>query len=187
MILTYRDCVNFLFEDWTLDTESKFIGAMFGTFFFAVLAEAIGYKHSQMYKSLSDDLKWKSTILSMMYGLQALTGFTLMLITMTFSVDLLLAVVAGLAVGHRIFNARGHVSRNFAMCHASGAEIYENELSLNVEKVCCTNDVDKDLNDNATNTSTPETNKEFDECCCVDNTVSHGVGVVSENDTEDKV
>lgn len=43
------------------------------------------------------------SLIPVLHGLQALAGYTLMLITMTFSVELLCAVVSGLAVGYAIF------------------------------------------------------------------------------------
>ena len=79
-----RSCVTLLFEDWVLDTEGKFVGAMFGVFFFAMLSEFVGYFHMRMHNALNDDKNiLKPVILSTLYVVQALIGFTLMLITMT--------------------------------------------------------------------------------------------------------
>jgi Ctr copper transporter family len=56
-------------------------------------------------------------MISGLHGFQALLGYVVMLATMTFSVEILLAVVAGLSTGYYFFFAgevglEGHVTTN---------------------------------------------------------------------------
>jgi hypothetical protein len=74
---------------------------------------------------VSDDLqRWNPQFLrfaiTVLHGSQALTGYILMLATMTFSIELLLSAVFGLALGYAIFfqteehylGDSGHVTTN---------------------------------------------------------------------------
>lgn len=112
-------CLNLFFADWTLDTKGKFYAALFGVFALAVIVEAIStfrYRivrsvkkaHRRASSSSSQSQSQRSTqilrlFVTLLHGLQGLLGYLLMLATMTFSVELLLAVVLGLAVGYGIF------------------------------------------------------------------------------------
>jgi Ctr copper transporter family len=114
-------CLNLLFSAWTLNTRFKFIAAAVAVFFFAVAVEALaklrhvtvqmargsGVTQRRNNASTTSVSGWKRRILRycipVLHGLQALTGYTLMLVTMTFSVELLVSVVTGLAVGYGIF------------------------------------------------------------------------------------
>lgn len=96
-----RGCVILLYEDLVLDTEGKFIGAMLGVLGFALLSEILGYANMRMHNSLGDDKPLsKQIFLSVLYALQGLHGFVLMLIVMTFSVELIFAVLFGLGLGY---------------------------------------------------------------------------------------
>ena len=97
-----RACVTLLFEDWVLDTEAKFICALIGVFVFAMFSEFVGYLHMRIHNTLDEKSLLKPYVLSTLYILQALIGFMLMLITMTFNVELLLAIVFGLGAGYLV-------------------------------------------------------------------------------------
>jgi hypothetical protein len=88
---------------------------MVGVFFAALLVEGFSKLRHKIVRAVRrqrfDDnssisqcqkiaLRWAVTVL---HGMQALFGYTLMLVTMTFSIELLLCVVFGLATGYAVF------------------------------------------------------------------------------------
>jgi len=96
-----QPCLNLYFPTWTLDTRSKFAGAMLGIFALAVLTEGISKFRFLASRRLKGSAKrWSVTGL---HGLQALVGYILMLATMTFSVELLGCVIVGLGSGFAMF------------------------------------------------------------------------------------
>jgi len=164
-----RSCVTLLFEDWVLDTEGKFVGAMFGVFFFAMLSEFVGYFHMRMHNALNDDKNiLKPVILSTLYVVQALIGFTLMLITMTFNVELLFAVGLGLGVGYLLnilaVGNKMFIPKRFVMCHSTSAEVAKQASGANVESVCqC---ADTSVNDER-KTHTMSVADDVEKGCCM--------------------
>ena len=125
-------CLNLFFAGWTLNTRWKFVGAVVAVFCFAVAVEGLAkVRHgtvriviqngrtpttthhtttaTSLAASASTSSQRRLLLLLLRYcipplhGLQALTGYALMLVTMTFSVELLAAVVLGLAVGYAVF------------------------------------------------------------------------------------
>jgi hypothetical protein len=132
-----QPCLNLLFSTWTLDTRWKFIFATLGVFVFAILVEGFsklrffvvhtvkqntGINNRARNRAvLSDRQRWVlRACIPIFHGVQALAGYTLMLISMTFSLELLLAVVLGLTTGYAIFfdltnipeDPRQHVTNN---------------------------------------------------------------------------
>jgi hypothetical protein len=110
-----QTCLNLLIPSWTLDSSTKFGGAMVGVFFAAFLVEGFSKLRHKIVRSVKQQrfndnssisqcqkfaLRWAVTVL---HGLQALFGYTLMLVTMTFSIELLFAVVLGLMSGYALF------------------------------------------------------------------------------------
>jgi hypothetical protein len=149
-------CINLYFPGWTLNTQGKMIGAMVGVFFLAMVTEAI----SKMRHNLSREARLLSTsqakrkqILAgqmALHGIHALTGYIVMLATMTFSLELLLCVISGLTVGYVMFGGESynHVSTNpccafleeEAQERASSEEFGGDgqvESPNNVESNCC--------------------------------------------------
>jgi Ctr copper transporter family len=104
-------CLSLLLPTWTLDSRAKFLVACGGVVAFAVAVEGLTklrqYQQQQQ-QLLQQQLPRRSASLLVMlvpllHGLQALAGYLLMLIAMTYSVELLVSVMIGLAFGYRIF------------------------------------------------------------------------------------
>lgn len=100
-----RTCVVWLFEAAVLDTPVKYAFATLGTFLLAVLAEALVRVRRYNTKYRCDLEGWRSVRAreAALYFAQAMLGFMLMLISMTYSTGLFFAIIFGLAVGHIVF------------------------------------------------------------------------------------
>ena len=106
-------CLNLFFADWTLNSSTKFYAAMVGCFFLAIFVEGLSALRYRIVRSVKQahrrgDQQQSSTqglrlVVSVLHGLQGLVGYLLMLSIMTFSVELLLSVAVGLAVGYGLF------------------------------------------------------------------------------------
>ena len=97
-----QPCLNLLLPGWTLDSPWKFGGAAVGVFVLAVLVEGFSkLRHKLVRAAKQRQLHHHPALLRLavtsLHGLQALLGYILMLVTMTFSIEMLLAVCCGLA------------------------------------------------------------------------------------------
>jgi len=103
------DCLTFLFTNWKLDSSGKFLGAMIYTFLLAVLSEWGGTTTIRIQKVLSRNQRLKKYkysrkgMMTILYGVQQLLGWGLMLISMTFSMELFLSVIFGIFIGKLLF------------------------------------------------------------------------------------
>jgi Ctr copper transporter family len=93
-------CLNYFVASWKLEDAGKFKGAMLFTFLLAVLVEGISYFRGSAVRHLK---AYKHAFLTLIYAVQALFGYLLMIITMSFSAELILSVIAGLMLGNLLF------------------------------------------------------------------------------------
>ena len=116
-----QPCLNLFVASWTLDSRTKYVGAILAVFGLAVLVEGSSKLRQVLVKRSRDYVfrqsshrpyhfskntaltLWRLVGVPGIHALQALLGYILMLATMTFAVELLLAVVLGLGVGHAMF------------------------------------------------------------------------------------
>jgi Ctr copper transporter family len=105
-------CLSLLLPSWTLDSRGKFLCACGGVVAFAVAVEGLTklryyQQQQQQQQQLQQQRRSSPSLLVMLvpflHGLQALAGYLLMLIAMTYSVELLLSVMIGLALGYQFF------------------------------------------------------------------------------------
>mmetsp|Transcript_534 Transcript_534/g.1270 ORF Transcript_534/g.1270 Transcript_534/m.1270 type:complete len:275 (-) Transcript_534:366-1190(-) len=107
-----RSCLNFYFESWKLDTRPKFFAAMLCVVFLGIVTEGIGrwkhevfqqekiLRHQQGRRQRLRQLHWMHTCLQ---GLSVLLAYLLMLVVMTYSLELLCCVILGLMIGYFVF------------------------------------------------------------------------------------
>eukprot|EP00526_Cylindrotheca_closterium_P020842 CAMPEP_0113649554 /NCGR_PEP_ID=MMETSP0017_2-20120614/26334_1 /TAXON_ID=2856 /ORGANISM="Cylindrotheca closterium" /LENGTH=207 /DNA_ID=CAMNT_0000561941 /DNA_START=17 /DNA_END=637 /DNA_ORIENTATION=+ /assembly_acc=CAM_ASM_000147 len=115
-----NSCLNLYFASWTLNSKGKVFGAMVGVFLLAVLAEGISkirHNLSLRARDVSTPLSERRKIAifqTLLHGLHAFIGYTVMLATMTFSLELLCCVIFGLTTGYFVFGGESysHVSTN---------------------------------------------------------------------------
>jgi len=105
-------CLNFFFESWMLDTAPKFVAAMVCVVAMGIATEGISrWKHDVAQKARETDSR-RNTIndnrLRVMHtclqGLSIMSAYMLMLVVMTYSLELLSCVILGLMIGYYIFD-----------------------------------------------------------------------------------
>lgn len=112
-------CVIFLFTPWLLSSDAKFALAVLGTVALGVLAELLTWTRRTRV-SASERLRSRPhayrAALGGLFALQVALGYALMLIAMTYQAELLIAVVAGLALGHTLLNVTAPVGETSDPC-----------------------------------------------------------------------
>lgn len=103
-------CVVFLFPAWVLSSQAKFVAACFGTVLLGLLVEFILFQRRKVMKKLSMSPSisrgTRLAVSALIYGLQLTVGYIVMLIVMIYSAPLFVSVIAGLVLGHVLFNAK---------------------------------------------------------------------------------
>ena len=119
------DCITFLFTDWKLDHPGKFVSAMICTFVLAVVSEGIthGQAHVRNNYLARTPKGQRKAIMTLLYGFQQLVGWTLMLIAMTFSIELFASVVVGLFFGKLLFHADLNIRGNRIQRRSSNLDV----------------------------------------------------------------
>ena len=96
------DCLIYFVTGWVLDDRDKFKGAVVYSFLLAILMECLSAVRGAAAHYVRRPLP-RFVCLTTIYGLQALLGYLLMFLAMTFSVEILAAAVVGLSVGNLAF------------------------------------------------------------------------------------
>ena len=109
-------CLVYLAPEWTLTNARTFKSAMAYAFLMGLLTEAVTVVMEHMLKPLAlvvtstgtdntrDGRRLVTRLLAVVYGLRQGWGYLIMLVAMTFSMELLCSVLAGLMVGHFVFS-----------------------------------------------------------------------------------
>ena len=98
-------CLNLFFPAWTLDGAGKFAAAAFGVLALGVAVEALSaLRRSRAVALARAKHRGRSAAATaetaLLYGLQLALGYFLMLAVMTYSVELFVAAVTGVILGH---------------------------------------------------------------------------------------
>lgn len=115
-------CVNFLFDNWTLNSNIKLVAACFGTVLlgvtiqlltklrmflspqFALVESPPAYSLASLGNVLASFKPVTKAFLTILfYGTQTLLSYLIMLIAMTYNVELFACVAAGLTLGYAFF------------------------------------------------------------------------------------
>jgi len=96
------ECILWLFTTAVLDTQPKYAGATVGTFFLAFSVDAMNTGRLAVDKKISS-MASRRVFDFCAYLLQTVIAWAVMLVGMSYSTGLFLAVVLGLAVGHVVF------------------------------------------------------------------------------------
>jgi hypothetical protein len=98
-----QQCLNYLFNSWLLASPKQFRGAMVFSFLLAIVMEAISAFREWILRTQAPSMSFRKIALILIYALQSLLGYVIMIVAMMYSLELLLSVAAGLAVGHLMF------------------------------------------------------------------------------------
>jgi hypothetical protein len=110
-------CVNILFKDWTLNTKVKYAFGCIGVFLLGIFIEMLTMIRRRLYK----EVEWsrnRDIAMVIIHSLQVLLSYFIMLIAMTYSVELFCMVCSGLVVGYIIFNLSAPPVENTDPCCA---------------------------------------------------------------------
>lgn len=97
------DCVNLLFDSWTLDSRVKFGFACVGVFLLAALTQAVPLLRTACLRLPATSL-WRSLALTVLFGVDKTVGYFVMLVAMTYSSELFAMICLGLTAGFVAFH-----------------------------------------------------------------------------------
>jgi hypothetical protein len=101
--MTPPDCLIYFVTGWVLDDADKFKGAGIFSFLLALCMEILSAIRGVAAHYLHQSRWIRFLGLTLIYGLQAFLGYLLMFLSMTFSIEILLAAIVGLCVGNLAF------------------------------------------------------------------------------------
>lgn len=97
-------CLSYYVQSWKLDMSGKFRGAMVFSFLLALLTEGLSRARVVLIKYIHlKHGRHRKLVLTVIYALQQWLGTLIMLVSMMYSIEMLLSVVAGLTVGNFLF------------------------------------------------------------------------------------
>jgi hypothetical protein len=99
---TSLPCLSYYFRSWVLDDRGHFNGAMVYSFLLALLTQCLSAVRAVVVRHVTTKGTRKILLITI-YTVQQFMGYLIMLIAMMYSVELLFAVVVGVALGNRIF------------------------------------------------------------------------------------
>mmetsp|Transcript_26391 Transcript_26391/g.40856 ORF Transcript_26391/g.40856 Transcript_26391/m.40856 type:complete len:491 (-) Transcript_26391:129-1601(-) len=103
-----RSCLNLYFESWTLDSNGKFVAAMFGVLLLGIFAEWLPRYKRRLYGKMKPDA-FRLGVMSALHMTQLSIGYACMLAAMTYSVELFICLVTGLTIGFTLFMQKDEV------------------------------------------------------------------------------
>jgi uncharacterized membrane protein (Fun14 family) len=140
-------CINLYFPGWTLNSAGKVVAAMIGVIGLAIATEAISkFRHNLSKKAKTAGAEERKKISMMqtgLHGVHALTGYILMLATMTYALELLSCVILGLVIGYAAFggDTYNHVTTNpccaFLEDEAMERETPQDDAGAARDENCC--------------------------------------------------
>ena len=97
-------CVLYLFNSWAIETQAQMTAAVFGTILLGVILHAITFTRMYMRKRLAGHVRWLRYCVEFLLHLSAMVcAYFLMLVAMSYQVELFMGVVVGLSIGHVAF------------------------------------------------------------------------------------
>ena len=113
------DCLILLFRGWKLDSAASFALGVLGTLFLGIATEGMTF----LRRTKIQTLPWQSArprafraTLGLAFSVQVTFGYLLMLAAMTYQGEVFIAVIAGLGIGHVLFNASQPVGEQTDAC-----------------------------------------------------------------------
>lgn len=98
-----QQCLTYLFNSWLLTNPDQFRGAMVFSFLLAMMMEAFSAFRGWVIRTQSLKSVFRKYLLVIIYAIQSLLGYVIMIVAMMYSLELFLSIAAGLAIGHLLF------------------------------------------------------------------------------------
>jgi copper transporter 1 len=110
-------CILFLFRGWNVDSSLKYAFMIIGVICMGLLNGALAYArhHLMNHAKYTSSLLIHQLWLTLVYGIQIVLAYWMMLLIMTYETGIFIALVLGLVIGYFIFGyiqARTHPSVN---------------------------------------------------------------------------
>ena len=106
-------CIIYLFPEWVLNTEGKFVAASIGSLVVGMFLEVVILRRRMIMSSMAAGYR-RLAASAMLYALQLTVGYLAMLVVMTYSGPLFMCIILGIVFGHVLFNAKDAVFANAA-------------------------------------------------------------------------
>lgn len=116
-------CINFLFQTWTLNTRVKFAFACIGTLLAGILVQFIAKARVDVTRAKWSNKLVKKAVLVFLFMSHITFGYFLMLLAMTYNVELFCMVCVGLTIGYAVFNIDETPAVAGEPCCAENAEV----------------------------------------------------------------
>lgn len=136
-------CLNLLFSNCTLDTRLKFLLGMVCVFNLGIALEYLSLFRIKYIVKLERNRRDGTTtsraqvqFLTYLQGLQVLIGYILMLVVMTYSVELILATVGGIMMGFYMFYKQKAILRSSQHRRMDESE-FEHQETVGSSTPCC--------------------------------------------------
>lgn len=120
-------CLALLVPTWKLDSRWKFLFACGCVVTFAIGVEGLTKLRQR---------RRVAVVSPLLHGMQAFAGYLLMLIAMTYSLELLLSVIGGLAIGYRLFFYHSPASHTTANPCCDFLDVRQNDPAATTTECC---------------------------------------------------
>jgi hypothetical protein len=119
--LSKESCLVFLFPSWVIDSRVKMAFSCLGTAALGLLLElVIRFRRTTKVADKADKTKPHPYVVVTreiaLFGVQALLGYLLMLLVMTYSVPIFVCGIVGLIIGHAVFNVDAPAKEGATPC-----------------------------------------------------------------------
>lgn len=127
-------CVVYLFPGWHLTDKGRFWGAAAGTVAIGIFAEYLvalrRWDSERRPLSGAAARRAQAAYRLVLYAATRSLGYIVMLVSMIYSVELFIAVIVGLTLGHAIFNASAPPGHDMTPCCQTGQSDLEAKQQL---------------------------------------------------------
>jgi Ctr copper transporter family len=96
-------CINYLFEGWALDTAGKYAAAVIATFAMAFLNQAVTLGRRRYRGSVTTPGTSSTLVDGLIYGVQMVFAYFMMLLAMTYEVIIFSSIILGLVCGQVVW------------------------------------------------------------------------------------
>lgn len=125
-------CIRFLFTGWDIDNSGKYAGAIIGVFCMGLLNGILTYARHYINNRFRDHstILQRQIYLTLVYGIQIVLGYWLMLLIMTYESGIFMSILLGLILSH--FISGYTIAKNRATNESANSEtnpVFENEMN----------------------------------------------------------